>query len=465
MIDAVLKQLDTNRDQRIERLCEYLRIESIGTDSAYDAQTRTAADWTAEQLRTAGLTVEVHDTPRNPIVLAQSTNTPDGAPHVLFYGHYDVQPPDPVDKWTTPPFEPTLRDTPDGAPAIYARGSSDDKGQVMCFIEAVRAWHKVHGDSPLPIHLIVLIEGEEESGSTNLEAFVESHRDELSADIAVVSDSSMWDNGTPAITYALRGLLYFDIKLIGPGRDLHSGVYGGTIANPANELVKVLGKLLDDNHHVTIPSFYDDVDTPGDDELQQWRALGFDDQKWAASVGASAVHGEHGFDTLQRRWSRPSCDINGLYGGYMGEGAKTVIASYVGAKVSFRLAPRQSAARIAQLFEQWLHDHTPTGCRWEIQEWGRAEPVIVSTDSPYLDAARRAMTIGCDAEPVLVREGATIPVIGTFKQSLGIDTLLMGFGKNDDAIHSPNEKFELACFDMGCRSHAALIDQLRRLKP
>jgi acetylornithine deacetylase/succinyl-diaminopimelate desuccinylase-like protein len=458
MIESVLKQLDTNRDQRIERLCEYLRMESVGTDSAYDDQTRAAAKWAANQLADCGLAVDIVQTDGHPVVLAKTTDAPADAPRILFYGHYDVQPADPVELWTTPPFEPTVRETDSGAPAIFARGASDDKGQVMCFIEALRAWHDVAGK--LPVNVTVMIEGEEESGSRNLDAFIDGHLDQLGADIAVVSDTSMWDDGDPAITYALRGLLYFDVKLHGPGRDLHSGVYGGTIANPANEMVKVLGQLFDANHHITIPGFYDDVATPGSDELEQWKTLGFDDSAWANSVGATDVYGEAGFDSLQRRWSRPSCDVNGLYGGYMSEGAKTVIPTFVGAKVSFRLAPNQDPAKTAASFVKWLEDRTPAACRWEITDWGQAMPVMVSTDSPHLDAARRAMTVGCGKEPVLVREGATIPVVGTFKQKLGLDTLLMGFGKNDDAIHSPNEKFELACFDMGCRSHAALLAEL-----
>lgn len=454
MIEQVLSRLDANRDDRIARLCDYLKMESVGTDSAYDAQTRAAADWTAAQLEQCGLKVQIVQTAGNPIVLAHSADTLADAPRVLFYGHYDVQPANPVELWTTPPFEPTIRDTPAGQ-AIFARGASDDKGQVMCFIEGIRAWHAVHGS--YPVNLTVIIEGEEESGSRNLAKFIENYQDQLQADIALVSDTSMWDDGKPAITYALRGLLYFDVKLFGPGRDLHSGVYGGTVANPANELIKVLGQLFDSDHHITIPDFYDDVVTPSDEELAEWDKLGFSEEAWARSVGATAGYGEAGYSALQRRWSRPSCDINGIYGGYMAEGAKTVIPAYVGAKVSFRLAAKQDPKKIGKLFTQWLNDRTPTACRWEITDWGDAAPVIVSTNSPFLDAARKAMALGCGTEPVLVREGATIPVVATFKDKLGIDTLLMGFGKHDDAIHSPNEKFELANFDMGCRSHAALI--------
>lgn len=456
MTAAIFENLESNRDQRVDRLLAYLRIASISTEPEYADDIQRAAEWTADQLRECGLEVAIHPSNSHPVVLGRWTDALAEAPHVLFYGHYDVQPPDPLDKWTTPPFEPTVRDG-----AIYARGASDDKGQVMCFIEALRAWQQVEGT--LPVRLTVMIEGDEECGSAELDPFVEQHRDTLAADIAVVSDTAFWDH-TPAITYALRGLLYFDVKLHGPSRDLHSGVYGGTIANPMNELVKVLGRLFDADHHIAIDGFYDNVETPHAAERAEWDKLGLTDAMWARTAGMDAVWGEGGYSTLERRWSRPSCDINGLYGGYQGAGAKTVIPTTAGAKVSFRLAARQDPKRCAKLFRAWLEARTPAGCRWEVREFGKAEPVIVSTDSPYLAAARRALEAGCGQPAVLVREGATIPVIGTIKNRLGIDTLLMGFGRHDDAIHSPNEKFELQQFDYGCRSHAALLGELAKLQ-
>jgi acetylornithine deacetylase/succinyl-diaminopimelate desuccinylase-like protein len=462
MIQSVLQRLQTNQSERLARLTDYLAIPSVSTDPAYKADVQRAAQFTADQLAACGLAVEIRPTGGHPVVLAKTPDAQPG-PRALFYGHYDVQPPDPIDKWTTPPFEPTERQG-----AIYARGASDDKGQVACFIEALRAWHDAHGQ--VPANLTVMIEGEEECGSVHLDAFIDEHADELQADVAIVSDTAMWDTpgsgkpGTPAITYALRGLLYFDIKLFGPSRDLHSGVYGNTIANPANELVKVIGRLFDDQHRVTVPGFYDRVVPVTDDERAAWAELPFDETQWAKSVGLDEPFGEAGFNTLERRWCRPSCDVNGLYGGYEGEGAKTVIPSFAGAKVSFRLAADQDPNEIADLFRGWLEARTPAGCHWEITEHGRAFPARVDTNSPYLAAASRAIETGCGAKPLLVREGATIPVIGTFKTKLGIDTLLMGFGLHDDAIHSPNEKFEIECFDMGCRSHAAMIDQLRRFE-
>ena len=453
MIDDLFAHIEANRDDRIARLADFLRVPSVSTDPAYKGHIDDAARFTADWLERLGMNAQVLPTEGHPCVVGDDDDAPDGAPHVLFYGHYDVQPPDPLELWTTPPFEPTIRDG-----AIYARGASDDKGQVACFLEALAAWREARGK--LPIKLTVMIEGEEECGSVGLEPFIERHRDRFAADVAVVSDTSFWEGGVPAITYGLRGLLYFDVKLHGPSRDLHSGVYGGTVANPLNEMAKVLGRLFDDDHRVTIPGFYDKVTGPTDAERAAWDALGFDETRWAASVGLDRPFGQAGISTLERRWSQPSCDINGLYGGYMAEGAKTVIPSFAGAKVSFRLAPDQEPEAVAEAFETWLENRTPPGCRWAVRRFGSALPVVIDTDSPHLAAARRAMAAGCGRDPVLVREGATIPVVASFKNQLGVDTLLMGFGRHDDAIHSPNEKFELTHFDMGCRSHAALIAEL-----
>ncbi|QNN24840.1 dipeptidase [Planctomycetales bacterium ZRK34] len=455
MIDNILTAIESDHDAAVERLCDYLRIASISTAPVYAAECEAAAEWTAQQLRACGLQVNVHPTEGHPVVVGRYDGAGADQPRVLFYGHYDVQPPDPMDKWTTPPFDPTIRDG-----KLYARGSSDDKGQVMCFIEALRAWHSVAGTPP--VNVTVLIEGEEECGSNHLPPFIEANKDLLAADIAVVSDTAMWDAGQPAITYGLRGLLYFDIQLHGPSRDLHSGVYGGTIANPATELMLVLGQLFDADHHVTIPGFYDEVVTLTDAERAEWDTLGFDEQAWAKSIGMNAVHGEQGFTTLERRWARPSCDVNGLYGGYMEHGAKTVIPTFAGAKVSFRLAADQNPAAIAKAFEQWLHDRTPPGCTWRITDHGQARPVIVPRDSQWIAAAREAVTRGCGKAPFLVREGATIPVVADFKSLLGLDTLLIGFGLHDDNLHSPNEKFNLENFLAGCRTHAALLGQLAK---
>lgn len=463
MPQPVLDYLQSHADHAVARLCDLLSIASVSTDPAYAKEIARGAEWVAAQLRELHLDVEIHKTGGHPAVVAKTRDKDVAnpkAPRVMFYGHYDVQPPDPLEKWKTPPFEPTIRDG-----AIYARGASDDKGQVMCFIEALRAWSKASPDGKIPVPVTVLIEGEEEMGSINLQPFVAKHKELLACDIVVISDTSMWDTPAgpvPAITYGLRGLLYFDIQLHGPDRDLHSGVYGGTLANPCTILTRILGHLFDDKHRVTIPGYYDDVASPTKEELDQWAKLDFDPMRFMQSIGMTQPYGEDGCTTLERRWTRPACDINGLYGGYGGKGAKTVIPSFAGAKVSFRLAANQNPAKIAHAFVEWLK-HQPThGLRWEITPHGEAAPVAVATDSPFIAAARRAYKTSAGREPVLVREGATIPIVADFKHTLGVDSLLIGFGRSDDRLHSPNEKFDLACFHLGCRTHAALLGEIGR---
>lgn len=456
-----LEYLERDSANAIDRLTELLAIPSVSTDHAYKAEIVRGAEWIAEQLREVGLDVEIHDTGGHPAVIgksfAEDVLNPT-APRVMFYGHYDVQPPDPLEKWDTPPFEPTIKDG-----AIVARGASDDKGQVMCFIEALRAWRKGTSEGNFPGPITVLIEGEEECGSVHLQPFIEKHKELLACDIVLISDTTMWDSAEgsiPAITYGLRGLLYFDIQLHGPSRDLHSGVYGGTLANPCTILTRVLGKLFDDKHRVVIPGYYDDVIPTTETEMREWSALNFDQSEFLGNIGVYQAYGEDGYSTLERRWSRPACDINGIYGGYMKEGAKTVIPTFAGAKVSFRLAANQDPKKIADAFTRWLH-HQPThGLRWQITQHGSAAPVAVSTDSPFIAAAKRAIMTASGREPVLVREGATIPVVADFKRILGVDSLLIGFGRNDDRIHSPNEKFDLANFALGCRTHAALLAEM-----
>lgn len=459
-LHTALAHLDADRDHAAQRLVRFLEIPSVSTDPAYAHEVQRAATWVSTYVEEMGFATEVVTADGgHPVVIARSTDAmvahrPDGSapPRVLFYGHYDVQPADPVDKWSTPPFEPTIRDN-----TIYARGACDDKGQVMTFLEALRAYHQT--GQRLPCHVTLLIEGEEECGSVTLPKVLEEHGKLLKADICVVSDTSMWDGKdgpTPAITYALRGLVYFDLKLHGPSRDLHSGVYGGTLANPATLLARVLGKLFDDDNRVTIPGFYDDVDTPEPGEEAAWGKLGFDEAQYLGDVGA-APFGEKGYSTLHRRWTRPSCDVNGLYGGYMGEGAKTVIPAFAGAKVSFRIPASMDPRKVATSFEAWVRGHDVGGCRWTITQHGQAYPVAAPTDSPWLKAASAAIASITGRPPALTREGATIPVVADFKNQLGIDTLLIGFGLNSDAIHSPDEHFGLDRLLLGSKCHAALL--------
>lgn len=456
MTDALHAHLDRTRDDAIERARALLAIPSVSTDPAYAEHVSAAAQWCAEHLRGSGLDAEVLPTDGHPIVHA--TTRPEQlanpeAPRVLFYGHYDVQPPDPEEQWTHPPFTPTVRDG-----NLYARGASDDKGQVMSFLEALRAYHEIGEKLPGPVS--VLLEGEEECGSVNLPAALERYRDRFAADVVLISDTSMWDQHTCAITYALRGLLYFDIQLHGPSRDLHSGLYGGTIANPATILTQVLGRLFDRDHRVTVPGFYDDVQPITHEERAAWARLEFDEARYLQAIGVERAFGETGYTTLERRWARPACDVNGLYGGYQGAGAKTVIPSFAGAKVSFRLAADQDPEKIAPAFRDWLESQDTRGLTWRITEHGRAAPVAVPTDSPWIQAAARACEQAVGRAPVLMREGATIPVVAEFKRVLGLESILLGFGLAGDNIHSPDEHIALDRLELARRTHARVLREL-----
>lgn len=457
-LQTLLDHLESDHDHAVKRMCDLLAIPSVSTDPAYAEDVRNAAAWHARDFEAMQLETHVLEGGGHPAVVARTTDTiveNPNAPRVLFYGHYDVQPPDPIELWSSPPFEPAIKNG-----KVYARGACDDKGQVMMFIEAMRAY--LATGRKLPCHVTLFIEGEEECGSVTLPKVLAEHKALLAADLCVVSDTSMWEGKagpTPAITYALRGLVYYDLKLHGPSRDLHSGVYGGTLANPATILARVLGKLFNENNQVTIPGFYDEVAVLTDEERATWETLGFDEDQYLGDVGATPF-GEEGFTTLERRWARPSCDVNGLYGGYMGEGAKTVIPAFAGAKVSFRIPANMDPQKLAQDFEKWVNSQDVGNCRWELTNHGIAHPVATPTDSPWLDCASRAIEQVTGKPPVLVREGATIPVVADFKTKLGLDTLLIGFGLNSDNIHSPNEHFALDRFLLGCQCHAALLSQL-----
>lgn len=463
MSEAVIQHLQMHTHESLRRLVEFCSIASVGTNPEFAEHMPVAAKWVADHLRASGLDAEICQTGGWPAIVAttrpQQVANPD-APRVLFYGHYDVQPADPIELWNHDPFGPTIAEGADG-PALFARGASDDKGQVACFLEALRAYHDTGEKFPGPVTLI--IEGEEEGGSENLAPFVEANAQRLAADICIVCDTSMWDPNTPAITYGLRGMVYFDVKLHGPSRDLHSGVYGGTLANPATMLTHILGKLVDDNHRISIPGFYDDVVQTTDEEFEQWSSLKFDDVAFTASVGATPF-GEGGYNTLERRWARPSCDINGLYGGYMQHGAKTVIPSFAGAKVSFRLPPNMDPHKVAKQFTDWLESQQTGGCRWELTNFGEAWPVMTPTDSPYLQAASQAIEAVRHQPPALVREGATIPVVADFKRILNLDTLLIGFGLNSDNIHSPNEHFGLDRFLFGQQALALTLQHIATVR-
>lgn len=470
ILDRIFTALHNSEADAIARLMDWLRIPSISTDSKYRSQCREAAQWAADRLAEAGIKAELKptgsaDKPGHPIVWAEHAGAADyTGPHVLFYGHYDVQPPDPLSLWESPPFEPVIKEAngpiEDDVPQrrIVARGAVDDKGQVASFLEALRAWKDQHGE--VPIRLTILLEGEEESGSVHLDHFVRENRAKLErCDICVISDTGQLGRGQPAITTGVRGMAYTNIVLHGPDQDLHSGMWGGKCPNPINELSKVLAQLWDSDRKVTIPGFYDDVRPISAQEKEAWARVPQDAVASLRKIGLppEADVGEKGFSALEREWARPTCDINGIWGGYQGEGAKTVIPSYAGAKVSFRLVADQDPEAITQKFFAWLEDRTPPGCRWELTDLHGGHPGNVSADSPYLKAAMSALEVAGGCTPHLIKSGGSIPVVGLLKAELGLDTLLIGFGLDDDRVHSPNEKFEIDCFTLGMRTHAALI--------
>ncbi|RDD61880.1 dipeptidase [Ferruginivarius sediminum] len=464
-LDAILARIDSDFDSAVKRWSDFLRIPSVSTDPAFNDKTREAAEWVKGQLAELGFDASVRDTDGHPMVVGHypgpgETDPGGDVPHVLYYGHYDVQPPDPLDEWDSGPFEPSIVEGPRGR-RMVARGAVDDKGQVMTFLEAFRAWKAVHGS--LPIRITAFFEGEEECGSPSLIPFLKANSQELGADVCVVSDTGSWDLETPAITTRLRGLLYTELTVRGPSHDLHSGLYGGAVPNPLNALTKVLGGLHDEHGRVAIPGFYDDVVEPEAETRRQWDALSADEQAFLAGVGLDTPSGEAGRSLLEKVWSRPTCDINGAIGGYTGAGAKTVIPAKASAKISFRLVPEQDPRRLAEAFRAFIAERMPAGCTWELTVDKGSPAFCVPTDSPYLQAAMDALEDVYGRKAVLIGSGGSIPVVGMFHDILGVDTLLMGFGLDDDRMHSPNEKFELKCLENGMKSHAALLERLRTM--
>jgi acetylornithine deacetylase/succinyl-diaminopimelate desuccinylase-like protein len=378
-----------------------------------------------------------------------------GRPTVLFYGHYDVQPPEPLDLWTTPPFQPAIRNN-----AIHARGAADDKGQVWAHVEAIRSWQQAGG---LPVNLTLLIEGEEEIGSPNLPDFVAKNRDLLKANIAIVSDTNQFARGIPAITYGLRGLVYMEVTIIGTSHDVHSGLYGGAVPNAINVLCELLATLHDRHGRVNIRGFYDSVVPLAPDERAMWARLPFDESKFAEEFKLPGLTGEIGYSSLERTWARPTCDINGISGGWEGPGAKTVIASKASAKVSMRLVPNQDPIAIRDSFIEAMTQRCPKYVKIDVTCHSHARPVLTPMHSPAMELASEAVEIGYGIRPTLIRGGGTVPVVDLIKSHLGIDTLMVGFGLPDDRVHSPNEKFELDALYAGCRTAAALYDRLAKL--
>ena len=464
-ITDVLAQADANFDAAQQRWMDWLRIPSIGAAPEHAADCRAAAEYARQQLEDMGFDAQLRETGGHPAIVAHHPGPPakdlggKKVPHLLYYGHYDVQPADPLELWHSPPFEPTIVDGPHGK-RVYARGAVDDKGQVAMWLGAFRAWFDATGT--LPCRITALIEGEEETGSVNFKPFVIANRAELKADICIISDTGMWDIDTPAISSSLRGMTYMEVTLKAASRDLHSGMYGGSALNPINALTRALGQLTDDAGRIQVPGFYDGISDISAGKANQWASLGFDESKFLGDIGLSVPVGEAGRGALERLWARPTADICGIWGGYSGPGTKTVIAAEASAKVSFRLVPGQDPVGVQQGFMQFMRDRVPADAKLEFTTFGTSPGIEMNTDSPFMQAAQAALTEEYGRPAVMIGCGGSIPVVDTITRELGMDSVLMGFGLEDDQVHSPNEKFEVRCFRQGLRSHARLLGKLGR---
>ena len=455
-LDAVLSRIDQDIDHSVERLFALLRIASVSTDPAFKDQCRAAAEHVAADLKTIGFDATVRPTAGHPVVVGKSNGV--AGPRVLFYGHYDVQPVDPLNQWKTPPFEPRIETLPDGRKIIVARGACDDKGQAMTFIEACRAFKAVTGKLPLPITM--MIEGEEECGSKNLFDFVRNNAAEFKLDLALVCDTAMWDQKTPAITTSLRGLVYEDVKVTCADRDLHSGVFGGAAQNPLRLLAEILGAMWDDKGRVTIPGFYDGVKDLPPDIRADLKGLDLTPEKFLGPIGLKKSAGEQDRMLIEQITTRPTAEINGIIGGYTGEGAKTVIPGEASAKVSFRLVGAQDPEKIRDAFRAFVRERLPADCKVEFGNFGLAPPLQLSFDNPALNKARDVLGEEWGKKAVAVGAGGSIPIVADFKNVLGMDSLLVGFALDDDRVHSPNEKFDLTCYHKGIRSWARILSAL-----
>ena len=454
-MDKVIDFINVNRERYLDELKAFLAIPSISALPEHAGDVKRCADWCADEMRRIGLeNVRLVETPGNPVVYGDWLGAPD-APTILFYGHYDVQPVDPLELWESPPFEATIRDG-----EIYARGSADDKGQVFMHFKAIEAHLKQNGR--LPVNMKIILEGEEEVGSVNLDNFIRDHKDELGADVVVISDSPMFARGVPSICYGLRGLVYFQIDLRGSSTDLHSGSFGGAVANPAFALSQILAQMKDRGGRIRIPGFYDDVIALQEEERAAWATLPYNEKKFRKDFGIPKVFGETGYTTLERTWARPTFEVNGLLSGFTGEGAKTVLPAVAMAKVSMRLVPDQTPDKIAQLFEAHLRDITPKTMELKITRMHGGKPWMTSYDNPFVQAAGRAIERGFGRKPVFTREGGSIPVVSTFQEELGLPSVLFGVGLPDENAHAPNEKLDVANFHGGVISSAILYEEISK---
>ena len=448
-MDKVIAAIRAAADRQRAELFELLSIPSISADPAHKPDVQRAAQWLLAKLQGMGIRSEVVPTPGHGIVYGEHLAT-EGAPTVLLYGHYDVQPVDPLNLWTTPPFEPTIRDG-----KVFARGSSDDKGQVLCHLLAIEAFMEATGG--LPVNLKIVIEGEEEVGSPNLTPFVEASRERLACDAVMVSDSAFFAKGVPSIVYGLRGLAYMEVIAHGPNRDLHSGSYGGAVANPADALAGMIAALHDEDRRIAVPGFYDKVRQLTPAEREEYTRLPYDEEAYMADLGVDGLQGEAGFSTLERLSARPTLEVNGIWGGYMGEGAKTVLPAYAGAKISCRLVPDQDPDDIAARVEKRLRELAPAGIRLEFVRHHGGRPYLAAPDSPFVEAGKGALEAAFGKRPVMTREGGSIPVVEAFGRLLGAPAVLMGLGLPDDNLHSPNEKLDLEQFHKGIEAAAQFM--------
>lgn len=453
-LTAVLSRIDADVPQALDRLFELLRIPSISTDPAFKTACDRAADWLVEDLKSIGIAAEKRVTPGHPMVVGHAEG--DG-PHLLFYGHYDVQPVDPLALWDNDPFDPRLEETVKGR-VLRGRGTADDKGQLMTFIEACRAWKAEHGT--LPCKITVFLEGEEESGSPSLVPFMKEHQDELRADLALICDTAMFESKTPAIVTMLRGMLQEEITITGPDKDLHSGYYGGIAINPIRVLSQIIAALHDETGQVTIPGFYDSVPELSEQMQAQWDALGFDHAAFLGNVDLSVPAGEQDRTPLEMTWSRPTCEVNGIWGGYTGEGFKTVLPAQAHTKISFRLVGDQDPLKIREALRGMITRMLPADCAVDFTAHGASKACVIDADDPRFEKALQALSEEWQVPAAYIGGGGSIPVAGHFQDILGTTPLLIGFGKDDDALHSPNEKYDLESFHKGMRSWARILAAL-----
>ncbi|HVP10752.1 MAG TPA: dipeptidase [Phycisphaerae bacterium] len=452
-IDKAIEHLNANRERFRQELFDWLRIPSISAQREHAADMRKAVEWAQQRCLAAGLTAEIVETAGWPVVIGQGEQKA-GRPTVLVYGHYDVQPEGDLSLWESGPFEPVVK-----IGRIVARGSADDKGQLFCAIVAAEAWAKTAGS--LPVNVKILVEGEEEVGSPNLVQVVEKHKARLACDYVVIHDGAQFGEGVPALTSATKGLVYKEIVVKGPKKDLHSGGYGGSVANPANELAGLIASLHDDEARVNIPGFYDRVQEMSAEEIRMMNSLPYDEKEFLADVGSPKTHSEKGYSALHCRWARPTLDVNGIYGGYMKEGSSTIIPSFAGAKVSMRLVPDQKSVEISRLFDETVRARVPDTVRLEIKTYAGCDPYLADLRSAGVSAAKEAFKKGFGVSPVLMREGGSLPILPMFKAILGADSLMLGYGQPNCNAHSPNEFFHIRDFEAGMRTSAALYGLVR----